>query len=46
MSAAAGVLMTATGPAGGLVFIVWAGADRLWARFRPRAARAVDLSAG
>jgi len=34
-AAAAGVLMTATGTAGALVFIVWAGADRLWARLRP-----------
>src|SRR3954447_19664445 len=31
-SAAAGVLMTATGTAGALVFLVWAGADHLWAR--------------
>jgi uncharacterized membrane protein YbhN (UPF0104 family) len=34
-TAAAGVLMTATGTAGALVFLVWAGADRLWARLRP-----------
>jgi uncharacterized membrane protein YbhN (UPF0104 family) len=34
-AAAAGVLMTATGTAGALVFIVWAGADRLWTRLRP-----------
>jgi len=34
-TAAAGVLMTATGLAGALVFMVWAGADRLWARLRP-----------
>jgi uncharacterized membrane protein YbhN (UPF0104 family) len=34
-AAAAGVLMTATGTAGALVFMVWAGADRLWARLRP-----------
>jgi uncharacterized membrane protein YbhN (UPF0104 family) len=34
-AAAAGVLMTATGTAGALVFLVWAGADRLWARPRP-----------
>src|SRR4051795_7119578 len=31
-AAAAGVLMTATGTAGALVFLVWAGTDRLWAR--------------
>jgi uncharacterized membrane protein YbhN (UPF0104 family) len=41
-TAAAGVLMTATGTAGGLVFIVWASADRLWARLRPHAAPAVS----
>jgi uncharacterized membrane protein YbhN (UPF0104 family) len=41
-TAAAGVLMTATGTAGGLVFIVWAAADRLWARLRPHAAPAVS----
>jgi uncharacterized membrane protein YbhN (UPF0104 family) len=34
-AAAAGVLMTATGTAGALVFLVWAGADRLWARLTP-----------
>jgi uncharacterized membrane protein YbhN (UPF0104 family) len=45
-TAAAGVLMTATGTAGGLVFIVWAAADRLWARLRLRTAPAVDLSTG
>jgi uncharacterized membrane protein YbhN (UPF0104 family) len=41
-TAAAGVLMTATGTAGGLVFIFWAAADRLWARLRPHAAPAVS----
>jgi uncharacterized membrane protein YbhN (UPF0104 family) len=41
-TAAAGVLMTATGTAGGLVFIVWAAADRLWARLKPHAAPAVS----
>jgi uncharacterized membrane protein YbhN (UPF0104 family) len=41
-TAAAGVLMTATGTTGGLVFIVWASADRLWARLRPHAAPAVS----
>jgi uncharacterized membrane protein YbhN (UPF0104 family) len=45
-TAAAGVLMTATGTAGGLVFIVWAAADRLRARLKPHGAPAVDLSAG
>jgi hypothetical protein len=29
--AAAGILSTATGIAGGLTFAAWAGADRLWA---------------
>jgi uncharacterized membrane protein YbhN (UPF0104 family) len=33
-SAAAGVLMTATGTAGALAFATWAGADRLWAHAR------------
>jgi hypothetical protein len=39
---AAGVLLTATGTAGGLCFATWAGADRLWsvrrhwATWRPR----------
>src|SRR3954447_11024015 len=42
-TAAAGVLMTATGITGALVFLVWAGADRLWARLRPAPA---PLSAG
>jgi len=31
-AAAAGVLMTVTGTAGGLCFAAWAGADRLWSR--------------
>jgi uncharacterized membrane protein YbhN (UPF0104 family) len=39
-AAAAGVLMTATGTAGALVFLVWAGADRLWARVHPAPAPA------
>lgn len=34
--AAAGVLLTATGTAGGLAFAGWAVADRLWAGRRPR----------
>jgi uncharacterized membrane protein YbhN (UPF0104 family) len=46
-AAAAGVLMTATGTVGGLLFAGWAGADRLWSvsgraasrRARARAAR-------
>jgi uncharacterized membrane protein YbhN (UPF0104 family) len=33
-TAAAGVLLTATGTAGGLAFACWAGADRLWSRNR------------
>jgi hypothetical protein len=33
-AAAAGVLMTATGTAGGLCFAAWAGGDRLWAHLR------------
>ncbi len=37
-AAAAGVLLTATGTAGGLCFAAWAGADRLWVgRDRARA---------
>ncbi|MGZ8476238.1 MAG: lysylphosphatidylglycerol synthase domain-containing protein [Candidatus Limnocylindria bacterium] len=36
--AAAGVLSTATGIAGGLTFAAWAGADRLWVHTRTRAA--------
>jgi hypothetical protein len=35
-AAAAGVLLTATGTAGGLGFTAWAGADRLWAGRRGR----------
>ena len=38
-AAAAGVLMTATGTAGGLCFVAWGGADRLWVGSRRRAAR-------
>ena len=33
-AAAAGILLTATGTAGGLCFAAWAGADRLWAMRR------------
>jgi hypothetical protein len=36
-AAAAGVLSTATGIAGGLTFAAWAGADRLWVHSRARA---------
>ena len=43
-TAAAGVLMTATGTAGALVFIFWAGADSLWARLRPSPRSAVELA--
>jgi hypothetical protein len=38
-TAAAGVLMTVTGTVGGLCFLAWAGADRLWAANRRTAAR-------
>jgi uncharacterized membrane protein YbhN (UPF0104 family) len=38
-AAAAGVLTTATGTAGGLLFAGWAGADRLWIRSRKRRLR-------
>jgi uncharacterized membrane protein YbhN (UPF0104 family) len=37
--AAAGVLLTATGTAGGLLFAAWAGADRLWCGDRGRSLR-------
>jgi hypothetical protein len=37
-AAAAGVLMTATGTAGGLCFVAWGGADRLWVGSRRAAA--------
>jgi hypothetical protein len=33
-AAAAGVLLTVTGTAGGLCFAAWAGGDQLWARVR------------
>jgi uncharacterized membrane protein YbhN (UPF0104 family) len=45
-SAAAGVLMTATGTTGALAFAVWAGLDRLWARVRPAGARPAEGTAG
>jgi uncharacterized membrane protein YbhN (UPF0104 family) len=35
-AAAAGLLTTVTGTAGGLVFAAWAGLDRLWTNRRPR----------
>jgi uncharacterized membrane protein YbhN (UPF0104 family) len=38
-AAAAGVLMTATGTVGGLLFAAWAGADRLWSAGRRAALR-------
>jgi uncharacterized membrane protein YbhN (UPF0104 family) len=38
-AAAAGVLMTATGTVGGLLFAAWAGADHLWALSRRAALR-------
>jgi hypothetical protein len=37
-AAAAGVLMTATGTVGGLCFVAWGGADRLWVGSRRAAA--------
>jgi hypothetical protein len=43
-AAAAGVLLTATGTAGGLCFAAWAGADRVWgAGLRQRARRATAI---
>ena len=33
-AAAAGLLLTATGTAGGLCFVAWGGADRLWVNGR------------
>jgi uncharacterized membrane protein YbhN (UPF0104 family) len=46
-AAAAGMLMTVTGTVGGLFFAAWAGADRLFARSRPLAARrAARMGAG
>jgi uncharacterized membrane protein YbhN (UPF0104 family) len=45
-SAAAGVLMTATGTAGALGFAAWAGLDGTWVRFRRHAAlRTADVPA-
>jgi uncharacterized membrane protein YbhN (UPF0104 family) len=42
LTAAAGVLLTATGTAGALAYAGWAGADRLWS-LRPAARRAARL---
>ncbi len=44
-AAAAGVLMTATGTTGAMVFAVWAGLDRLWAGVRAGAERTVNAQA-
>jgi uncharacterized membrane protein YbhN (UPF0104 family) len=44
-SAAAGVLMTATGTAGGLVFASWAGLDRLWTALHAGGRRVADVPA-
>ena len=44
-AAAAGVLLTVTGTAGGLCFAAWAGADRLWVGRRHVAARRTRLPA-
>lgn len=38
-AAAAGLLLTATGTAGGLLFAGWAGADRLWSAGSPNGAQ-------
>jgi uncharacterized membrane protein YbhN (UPF0104 family) len=45
-SAAAGLLMTATGTIGALTFAVWAGLDGLWAHLRRAGARPADATAG
>ncbi len=44
-SAAAGVLMTATGTVGALGFAAWAGLDGTWARIRTAAPRTADVAA-
>jgi uncharacterized membrane protein YbhN (UPF0104 family) len=44
-SAAAGVLMTATGTAGALGFAAWAGVDGTWVRIRRQAPRTADATA-
>jgi uncharacterized membrane protein YbhN (UPF0104 family) len=43
-AAAAGVLMTVTGTIGGLTFAAWAGADRLWAGRRSKAAGGLNAA--
>jgi len=43
-AAAAGVLLTVTGTVGGLVYLSWAGADRLWCARRLRTPRGSDAS--
>ena len=43
-TAAAGVLLTATGTVGGLCFAAWAGVDHLWAGARPRGSRRAPLA--
>lgn len=45
-TAAAGVLMTATGTAGGLLFILWAMTDRLWTRLRSQTSGIPEPSSG
>jgi uncharacterized membrane protein YbhN (UPF0104 family) len=45
-SAAAGVLMTATGTMGALAFAIWAACDGLWLRLRADSAPAADAAAG
>jgi hypothetical protein len=43
-TAAAGVLLTATGTLGGFCFAAWAGADHLWAAARLRPSRPAPLA--
>jgi uncharacterized membrane protein YbhN (UPF0104 family) len=43
-SAAAGVLMTATGTAGALGFAAWAGLDGIWARIRSHTPRTAEAA--
>lgn len=45
-AAAAGVLLTATGTAGGLLFAAWAGGDHLWMRSLPARLRRRDRRSG
>jgi uncharacterized membrane protein YbhN (UPF0104 family) len=45
-SAAAGVLMTATGTMGALTFAVWAGLDALWSRMRAGSLRPAGAASG